>query len=303
MSRPLAKKIRNSLFVLFLFTLRLIIFFIPLRAASAAGALLGRVLSLVLKKERDIIFKNLEIAYPGRYGLREKRRFASDNFANYGITAFEFLKVNTWKPEAIAKLISGAEGIEHLEAAAAEGRGVIAVTGHFANWELMSVYLSLKGFKVGAIGKKLFDDNVDRFVFKARTTTGVRIYDRDRPSFEMIKGLKNGMILGILSDQDTRVESVDADFLGVRAKTPSAPAVLAKKLGLYIMCVGLLRKKTGLYKMTVNRPIGITEDMATEEIASIYNKQLGDFVEAAPAQWVWVHPRYKSTVDYTKIKA
>ena len=275
---------------------RFFVFFTPWRAGRATGACLGRALFFFLKKERENVYRNLDIVY-GNMTPGEKKKFAKENFENYGIGFFEFIKFTLWKPEKSASLVKEIEGYEHFEKAKSEGRGLIGITGHFSNWELIPIYFKVKGFNVGVIGTRLFDSRLDKIVNLTRGKSGVSVFDRDSGARAMLKELKQGMMRGILADQDTRVDSEVLPFLGKDAKTPIGPAVLAKKLGLYLCTLFVVRRKDGYYKIVVNKPFENVKNKEVKELAAQYNGEIGRMIKEQPLQWAWVHERWKSIKD------
>ncbi len=257
------------------------------------GEYLGSFCFYLFKKEREIIYKNLDIVYKN-LSEKEKKDFAKKNFRNYGTGFFEFAKFTVWKPKKIASLVKEIEGIEYFENAFSEKKGIIAVTAHFSNWEIIPQYLACKGYNIGVIGKKLFDENLNEIVGKTRRKSGVKVFDRDKISKDLIKELKNGMFLGVLVDQDTRVESKIINFLGRPAKTPVAPALLAKKLNCYLLTLFSLRRKDGFYKIIINKPYDDIINTDVEKLAEKYNNEISEMILKYPCQWAWIHDRWKS---------
>ena len=288
------KKLRHSLAPVLIAALKAVFFFVPLRAASAAGGALGGALFNALKKEREIIYRNLDIVWPGKFTQKRKAEFALANFRHYGTVLFEFLKISAGGIKTVRKLTGKIHGLEHFEKAAAQKKGVIAVTAHFGNWELIPLALKDKGYNIGVIGKKLFSESLDKQLNSARTATGVKVFERDSLSKEMIKELKNGMMLGILADHDTRGENVTVPFLGINAKTPAMPAKLAKKYGLLMCTIFITRAKDGLYDITINPFIKNLETRHEADIMAECSDEISKAVKTAPEQWSWAHDRYKS---------
>jgi KDO2-lipid IV(A) lauroyltransferase len=297
MKNKALKKVRNFFLVVIVQILRFLIFFIPWKAGKTIGGAIGMAAYYMVPKERAKIFKNIRIVYGADAMTKEQQiKFAKANCKNYGIGFFEFAKFSSWPPKKIVSLIKEVHGIEFFDKAIAEGRSYIAVTAHMSNWEIMPVYTAMKWKKVGAIGKKIFDPRLDRIVNATRLRAGYEIFDKDHVSKDMIKGLRSGMILGMLIDQDTTVESMIVPFLGIDAKTPVAPAILAKKFQAYIGTVFITRRPDGYYDMTINEPYIPSGSDTLEAIALKYNNEISDMIRKYPSQWVWIHERWKSTV-------
>jgi KDO2-lipid IV(A) lauroyltransferase len=269
-----------------------------MKFAMTAGEIMGVFFSFFMKKEKKIICKNLDIVYgKEKFSDKEKKEFIIKNFRNYGRGLFEFIKISVSPAEEIAKLVKEVYGLEFFYKAKEEGRSLIGVTAHFGNWELIPIYLKFKGFNIGVIGKKLFDDKIDKIVNSARTKIGVKAYDRDIVSRNMIKELKeNGLMLGVLTDQDTDVDSIIVPFLGVDAKTPIGPAVLAMHYNSYLCTLFSVRRKDGYYDLIINKPYDINKDDDIEKIVRFYNDDISKMIIKYPEQWAWIHDRFKSTI-------
>ncbi len=291
------KKLRNTLFVGVVHVMRLIIFFIPWKLAGVTGAFIGFLAFAALPKERAKIYRNLDLVYgDGHFTAAQKRAFALKNCFNYGIGAFEFAKFGMWPVGKISGLVRETEGLDRLEKIKNSGKPCVAVTAHYGNWEIMPAYMANMGFNTGVIGKRIFDPRLNELVNGTRLRAGIRLFDRDNLPREMIKGLKNDMMLGILVDQDTNVESMTLKFLGRDAKTPVAPAVLAKKYNTWIVGIFIERMKNGYYRIVVNEPYMPGPEDTVEKIALRYNDEISAQILKDPLQWAWVHERFKSTV-------
>jgi KDO2-lipid IV(A) lauroyltransferase len=300
MKNPFFKKVRNSLVYIFVLLLKGLIFFIPWSFGGQIGGFIGFVFYILAPKERNKIFRNLDIVYgKGVLDIRAKTLFAKRVCRNMGIGVFEFAKFSTWTPEKISSLVKEVEGLEYCEKAIREGKSYISITPHMSNWELAPIYAkcAIGWPRVGAIGKKIYDPRLERIVNSTRINSGYEIYDKDNISREMIRGLRSGkMILGILVDQDTTVESMVLPFLGIPAKTPIVPAILAKKYGTYIGTVFMIRRDDGYYRLLIKKPCIPDEKDTVESIALRYNDEISSMIRQYPEQWVWIHERWKSTV-------
>ncbi|HDT15606.1 MAG TPA: hypothetical protein ENN55_05285 [Firmicutes bacterium] len=290
------KYARDTLLIIIFRIVSLVVFFVPRRLGCAVFGSAARLGYYLLPRQRKILFMNLDIVYGDEKTNKEKKTIALENFRNYGINAFEFIKFSFWNSEKTASLVKETSGLEEMEKAVKQGRGLIAVTAHMSNWEIQSTYLAHRGFNVGAIAKKIFDARLDRIVRAAREKSGVKIFDRSAVTRNMIEELKKDMVLGILADQDTSVDSVFVPFLGKPAKTPSGPAVLAKKLKLPVMVVSAYRRKDGYYGIAAKGPFG-AEEKTIEEIAVLYNDTLSKMILERPEQWVWLHRRFRMTEE------
>lgn len=289
------KKLRNTAFVAALKTLIYILRLLPL----TAGRLFGKIVALLIYifdiKDKKIAMRNLDYVYGDKMTLSEKKKLIFNNFMNYGICFFEFVKFGNFTPKQILGMVKEVEGKEYFDVSK-KGEGIVAVTAHVGNWELLSLWTAAAGYMAGAIAKRMFDPRVDEIVNGSRKRLGGKIFYNDGINREMLKDLKAGMVLGILADQDTNVDSVFVPFLGHPAKTPVAPAVLAKKLKLKILTVFIYRRPDGFYNIKINKPYDI-EGKTEEQIAEMYNNDISEIIRRHPEQWVWPHRRFRMTLE------
>jgi len=289
------KTLRNTLFVIVLRILIFILRLLPLQAGRAFGKVIAAILYLFMKKDRATAKRNLDIVYGAEMTEKERKKLIFKNFMNYGICFFEFIKFGTYKKEKLLSMVKEVEGAQYFDATK-NGEGVVAVTAHISNWELLSLWTAASGYKAGAIAKRMFDPRVDDIVNGARRRLGGKIFYNDGMNREMIKEMKSGMVFGILADQDTNVDSVFVPFLGKPAKTPVAPAVLASRLKLKLLTVFIYRRPDGFYNIKINKPFE-TDGKTEEQIAEMYNNDISEMIKQHPEQWVWLHRRFRMTIE------
>lgn len=298
MKNSFLKKLRNFLIIVLIYFFKGVLFFLPVSAVMKCGEIFGTLFSFFLNKEKKIISKNLDIVYgKNKFSDKEKKEFIIKNFKNYGRGIFEFIKISISQPEKIKSFVREVNGLEYFYKAKKEGRSLLGVTAHFGNWEIIPIYLKFLGFNIGVIGKKLFDERIDKIVHSARTRIGVKSYDRDIVSKDMIREMKeHGLMLGVLVDQDTDVDSIIVPFLGIDAKTPIGPAILAKHYNSYICTLFAVRRTDGYYDLIINKPYDINKEDSIEKIVKLYNDDISSMIMEHPEQWAWLHDRFKSTL-------
>ncbi len=194
------------------------------------------------------------------------------------------------------------EGVEHLDTAYKEGKGVIVLTGHIGNFELLAAYLSLKGYKFSVIGRELYDARLNRLLIKNRESVGLENISSSQDVRRAIKALRAGRLLGVLADQDsTRVKGIFVDFFGRAARTPVGPAFLHLKIGSPIIPVAILREKSEGYRILVKPPLKFKsrgeKNKDVRELTQKYTEILEQIIREHPSQWLWMHERWKSRPD------
>ena len=129
------------------------------------------------------------------------------------------------------------EGLHHLDQAWAEGKGVMMLTAHFGNWEVLAAWMAQNGYPMKGIGTSLFDPRLDKILVETRKLAGITNIARGKATRDILRTLKKGGAIGMLIDQDTKVKSTFVNFFGHPASTPTGPTVLARKFKVPIIPV------------------------------------------------------------------
>ncbi|MCS7208645.1 MAG: hypothetical protein NZ874_03655, partial [Fimbriimonadales bacterium] len=128
---------------------------LPLRGAQKLGAGLGLLAYALSTRYRRVTLQNLHRAFPD-WTPAQVRAVARRVFRHFGVSLAEFFKAPTLSREQMEQLLC-VVGLEHLDAAFSEGKGVLLITGHFGNWELMARYLCLRGYPIAVIARDADD--------------------------------------------------------------------------------------------------------------------------------------------------
>jgi KDO2-lipid IV(A) lauroyltransferase len=296
---PLAKRVKRRLRFFLLQPVLFVVGRLPLKLAQRAGDAFGALAFLVARGEVAKALRSLARAFPEKSDA-ERRLLAKACFRHLGRVAFE---------AAVAPRLSAAEFDGLVEVpkdvrsmllrAHAEGRGVVAVTGHVGHWELLGWAFVRQGIPLHVIARDNVDARLTGLVDGFRAQGGVRSILRGRPgaAVGMLRALRRGDALGLLIDQDTRVQSVCVPFFGTLASTPRAPADLTLRTGAATVVVFLQRGADGRYhfsgtQLSVERTGNDETDVLA--LTKAYSQAIETAVRRAPEQWVWMHQRWKT---------
>lgn len=146
------------------------------------------------------------------------RQIAEDSLHRFGRMIVEVMRFPLLKPDNIDKLVT-VDGLEYLEKAYKEGKGVIMATGHFGNWELLGATVALHGYPMLSITRKQNNSQMDRFINEYREMVGQKVtYNRGKSGLLAIsRMLKEKHLLGVLFDQDTNDDGVEIELFGKNA--------------------------------------------------------------------------------------
>jgi KDO2-lipid IV(A) lauroyltransferase len=181
--------------------------------------------------------------------------------------------------------------------ALARGGGLMAITGHIGNWELLAAYCSMVGFPVNAIGRRLHSPLLNRLLIAVRARAGVRTILRESPasSRAILRTLKRNEILALLIDQDTRGPRVFVPFFGRLAATPSGVAALARRTNVPVLPLFISRRPDGGHRIVVHPPFAdVDRDRdSVESLTAAYTAAIERHVREHPTEWVWWHRRWR----------
>jgi len=273
--------------------LKLISRIVPYRAGVSAGGALGFIAYYLLPRERKRTITHLTLAFADRGGPWI-RRTARSCFVHLGKALLEVMLMT---PGRMARIVD-LRGEENLRKALDRGKGVIYVTGHIGNWELMGHAVAAI-HPLSVIAAPIEPEQVNDMIVGLRAGMGVRTVLRNRPGAtkELIRIIRENRILGILIDQDTDVESAFVDFMGKPAWTPTAAASMAIKFGAPVVFGFIRRGKDNRHTITIEGPLELMLSGDTEKdtiaATAMLTKKIEDCIRKNPEQWVWMHRRWR----------
>ena len=267
---------------------------LPVRLVGAIGAGIGRMLSLLDRRHRQIAMRNLTRIYPD-HSRAWRRRMMRESFAELGRTVFELPHVYL-RSHAFLRSRVTVEGETRLRAALDQGRGAILVACHHSNWELGALMFSLLGYPTGIIYRRLNNPVLDRFLKACRGRFGARMIDRNDGLRWIPKFLKEGGLAAIMIDQHLST-GTPVPFLGHLASTTLFPAVYAHKYDTPVFGVILHRIGRGfrfrlqLWPIELPAPTGAKDADAYHAMAAMADS-FSPAIHQRPELWLWSHRRW-----------
>jgi len=265
------------------------------KGRRVCGSALGRAAARIMPRLRRTAEKNLSAAYP-EWTPEQVRRTAIANIANLGRVAMEFLAAPSLSEQELRDMWR-VENTELLDRLLAEGKGVLLLSGHFANWEYSSMAMSLLGYKMHAIGRRLNNPYVDSMVNSIRTRFGSKIIGHRDAVRPVMRALKDGGMVGFLLDQRAkRNESVPSSFFGRTVATNQGLALLALRTGAPVVFSKPERDGDNFvlrFGPVIEPPEEGDRYEMTVEFTRKFDEQLEKAVRQRPEEWFWVHNRWK----------
>ncbi|PIE54623.1 MAG: lipid A biosynthesis acyltransferase [Dethiosulfovibrio peptidovorans] len=270
---------------------------LPHRIAVGFGAWLGRLVWFLSKARVDRAEARC-VRILG-VGPTLARVIVRKSYENHGRSVAEFVRL----PQTVGALddLVTVEGEKHLRRALERGRGVILLSAHLGNWEMAAAWLGFRGYPMNAVGAEQRDPRITDFIVHIRERCGIRGIGKGFDLKMALSCLRRGEILCILLDQDAKSRGMIVPFLGAPASTPYGPVKLASKLGAQIVPIFSIRQREGThFHIRICPPLPIPQSPLSEhgikEALVRCNRCLGAEIRRHPEQWMWLYPRWASTL-------
>jgi KDO2-lipid IV(A) lauroyltransferase len=271
---------------------------LPLERAVRMGARLGRIAMEVDRFNRPIALKNLEIAFP-ELSTRDRLAILRGAYRNWGRMAAEWSHIRTLDRSNIENFVTY-EGKEHWDDAerSSNGRGIIVLTAHFGNWELLNVAHSIYGYRIGIVNRVVRNPLLDKVVREARVAFGNTLIERKTGGMTAMRLLRKNWLVAITLDLDVR-KGVFVDFFGLPASTSDGVARLAIATGSPVLPVFMVRQgATAKNKIKILPAIEIQKtgnrDADVLENTQRFVRPIETMIRAHPDHWNWIHRRWKT---------
>ncbi len=275
---------------LFMLPLTILAAWTPWPVARFIGYRIGDLSWMLLRSRRRITLRNLELCFP--QWSEEKRHITGrDSFRSTGIAVFESSRA-WWQP--IQRIAADFElhGVEHLEHARAQGRGVMLFGLHLTALEITGAAAS-HHFPINTIFRPQNNAGMEALVSWRRKRIYTRQIDR-RDIRTIYRALKDNEITWYTGDQDFgRQHAVFVPFFGVPAATIVAGMRFARANHSVALGVSFRRDDhTGHYILEFSEPLAFTDD--DEADALVMNRHIETAILKAPGQYMWYHKRFKT---------
>lgn len=276
---------------------------------------LGFLGYLTFADKRRIARVNLDLVFGGSLSVAEKRRIIRAMFVHFVRLGLDFIFDSVyWPPDELGGRVR-VVGLEKLPQALALGRGLLCVSGHLGNWEIMCASAAAHGYDFVGVFKRPKGVLADRFIGRKRLRYGMSLIETPDVRTETVDGVRvtetarslRGEIEAIwsqdravayLCDQRPRKRALRARFLGVENTATAGGLIryaVARRVPLTLHhCV---YEPDGTLTWTIEGPIEIEdkggEDATTLHYVQLVNDWLSERIREHPEQWTWGHRRFE----------
>ncbi len=242
-----------------------------------------------LFKSKKILLRNLE-NFSNKISIKTKKEIINNMWKNYGMTFVEYMFLGHFRKQDSHISIKGESIISSLK----EDKPAIFVSGHFANFELMSMEITKKNIKLATIYRPLNNIFLNpfmeylrkKYICKNQIKKGI---NGVRDAIEYIKGNHS---IALMIDQRVS-EGTRLNFFGKPALTTTLPAQLAIKYNMDIIPVFIERKNSDKFEIEFLEKINPKEYDDKQKLSRKLNDTLEEMIKRNPNQWIWSHNRWK----------
>ena len=265
---------------------------LPQRMLLGLGAVLAWVLWPLLGRRRHYARVNIDLCFPG-LDAPARRRLVRATVRETVTGALELVRgwyAPAWRLRGLAQV----QGLEHLRAARAQGRGVLLFGGHFPHSELCARLLSeASGEPVSIVARRNNDPCIEALLDDARRRAFADVIGK-KDGRGLLRALSRGAVVAYSADQDFNYQNAFVPFFGVPAATLVATPDLARRSNAVVLPFWFHRGPDGRYRLRLEPTWDGWPSGDPVADAARYMAELEAVVRAHPAQYLWVHRRFKT---------
>jgi KDO2-lipid IV(A) lauroyltransferase len=273
---------------------------LPLAWALRLAGAVALVVYAVARPLRRVGMRNLELAFPDRT-VADRRRILRASLANLGRMVAELAHLPRLDADDLRTMVAFEDEAWWREnIVRPRDTGVLILSGHFGNWELLVFAHGMRGHPVSMVHRAIANPFVDRWLNALRARAGTRLVRKRHAAGGVLRALHDHQLLVLPFDQNsTRGLGVFVDFFGVPASTNSGIARLALRTGAPVVPAFIVREGTsGRHRVHVLPIIYVQRSGDFESDVQRASQQFSDVFESMvrryPEQWLWVHKRWKT---------
>jgi KDO2-lipid IV(A) lauroyltransferase len=272
---------------------------VPMRTVVTSGRWIGALAYPLFGNPRRVALRNIQMAFPDWTPSRV-RAVALENFKRIGEGFAASIKLGGMKWEAIEQLCEF-HGREHVNPSGGNPPpGMIVALGHFGCFDLFAwATRLLPGFRSMTTYRALNPPALDRLFHERRERSGVQFFERRFDGARLREALASGggVLLGLVADQRGSGKGLRMPFLGRDCSVAPAPALFALRYHLRLHVALCERTGPARWKLSLSPEIPTHHDdrpRNVEDIMRDVNAVFEDSIRRDPANWFWVHDRWKN---------
>lgn len=272
---------------------------LPLKLQDWLGAALGAAMLRALRRRREVARTNLALAFPQLDDDALDARVAA-HFRHLGCLIVDTLQLPTMALGPLRDRKVTVTGLDHLQAALAEGQSAILLCAHLGNWEVGARVACEPGVELLSVYKAPRSGAQDALLLALRAGFPQHLIEKHGAMRELVKGTRRGALLGLIADQGGLEEY---DFLGRPARFPEGPGHFAARYGCPAVPCFAVRLPDGRYRVECLPPLDAVprsqgkDPEARRRVMRDYIALLEEWIHRHPDQYYWVHDIWRTFKD------
>lgn len=275
-------------------------------ALSWSGAYrIGRWIGLLmyrLKIRRDVAMVNLDIVYGEKKSQAEKERIYRESLINCGLVLINYLRL-PYQGEAFWREKCKFTNEYILKNAYRRNKGVLIIGGHIGLMDLSGGKLGMSGYPIAAVGKRMRNKVVDKFVLDTRLAMNMGTIAHRNSMRRILKGLRRGEAVGMALDQNMKTSiGIFINWMGRPASSVRSSAHVAKMSGAPVVAGFCYQKGPDQFEVVATEEVTWEDYPEDPEKEMLVNTQkqsdaVQRIIYAHPELWFWIHRRWKKQPD------
>ncbi|MEI6515526.1 MAG: lysophospholipid acyltransferase family protein [bacterium] len=269
---------------------------LSLPAALTLGRGLGWVYGSVIRHHRKDAVEALRRSLPEKTEV-ERKAILKQMYRNLGMNIAEEFRLGSVSSDYLAKNILW-EGEAHAHNILSAGKGLLVLTAHMGNWDLLCTIAPRFNYPTTIITKNIKNNAINKLWMEARARFGLKFVPAHNSYRQCLTALRKNEIVGFVMDQNMiDKEGIFVDFFGKPACTTPGLAYMSAQSGAAVVPVFMIRLDNGRHLVKCLEPIAPPPDRNPETIrkfTQLYTQVIEDAIRQYPAQWIWVHRRWKT---------
>ncbi len=270
----------------------------PIRANLRTARFLGRLLWKHYPRGRRRAMDNLRASFPEKDD-EWLQQIGRRSFEQLAMLAMDVL----FTPRLVHREnwcgYATFHNIERTKWMMKAQKGMILVTGHYGNFEIIGYLLGLFGFDIYSVARPLDNPYINEWLYGVRQRRGQKIVDKKGATEQMDSIIRQGSTIGFIADQDAGKKGIFVDFFGRKASAYKSIALLAVQYNLPV-CVGYARRRGDDFHFDICASRLILPEQWTDQddpirwLTQAYTGEMERFIREDPTQYWWLHRRWKT---------
>lgn len=269
---------------------------LPDPLVGVVAAVAGTVAAHLLRARRRVVARTLARVGGGRLRGRVLRRAVGATFRSYARYWIETLRLPHLGIEELDRRVR-IDGLDHLDAALAAGRGVVLVTAHLGGWDVGGAWLAGHGYPVTTVVEALRPPALFEWFAALRRRLGLEVVRHDAGTLDALRAaLERGRIVALICDRDLGRRGVPVTFFGEETTLPAGPARLALETGAALLAGAVYHRPRGAHLGVLRPPLPLptTGDLRADvaRLTQAIAADLEVLIRAEPTQWHLMQPNW-----------